>query len=85
MYSLKELVLLVSHAEGGWNLWWESVPQHDDYEVEFPNGDVKEYAANIIAENMLTQVDSDGYYSLTMMKAIIDYKKDNAVAVPKSH
>jgi hypothetical protein len=53
------------------------------YEVEFPNGEVKEYAANIIAENMLTQVDSDGY-SITMMKGIIDYKKDNAVAVPKS-
>jgi hypothetical protein len=53
------------------------------YEVEFPNGDVKEYAANIIAENMLTQVDTDGY-SLTMMKGIIDYKKDDAVAIPKS-
>ena len=53
------------------------------YEVEFPNGDVKEYAANIIAENMLTQVDTDGY-SLTMMKGIIDYKRDDAVAIPKS-
>jgi hypothetical protein len=53
------------------------------YDVEFPNGDIKEYAANIIAENMLTQVDSDGY-SLTMMKGIIDYKRDDAVAVPKS-
>jgi hypothetical protein len=30
------------------------------YEVEFPNGDVKEYAANIIAKNMLTQVNPDG-------------------------
>ena len=30
------------------------------YDVEFPDGQVKEYAANIIAENMLTQVDSDG-------------------------
>jgi hypothetical protein len=53
------------------------------YDVEFPNGDIKEYAANIIAENMLTQVDSDGY-SLTMMKGIIDYERDDAVAVPKS-
>ena len=25
------------------------------YDVEFPDGQVKEYAANIIAENMLTQ------------------------------
>ena len=53
------------------------------YEVEFPDGQVKEYAANIIAENMLTQVDSDGY-STTILKAIIDYRKDEAVAVPKA-
>ena len=44
------------------------------YEVEFPDGQVKEYAANLIMENMLTQVDSDGF-SLMMLKAIIDYKK----------
>ena len=53
------------------------------YEVQFPDGQVKEYAANVIAENMLTQVDSDGF-SLTMLDAIIDYRKDEAVAVPKS-
>ncbi len=53
------------------------------YEVEFPDGTLKEYAANVIAENMLCQVDSDGF-SLTMMKAITDYRKDDAVAVPKT-
>ena len=42
------------------------------YGVEFPNGQVKEYAANIIAENMLTQVDSDGM-STTLMEAILDH------------
>ena len=31
------------------------------YNVEFPDGQVREYSANIIAENMLTHVDSDGY------------------------
>ena len=31
------------------------------YEVEFDDGGVKEYAANIIAENMLMGVDDDGY------------------------
>ena len=31
------------------------------FDVEFPNGQVKEYGANIITENMLTQVDLDGY------------------------
>jgi hypothetical protein len=49
------------------------------YEVEFPDGQLKDYAANVIAENMLSQVDSDGY-SLTMMEAIVDYRKDEAVA-----
>ena len=39
--------------------------------MEFPDGQVKEYAANIIAENMLTQVDSD-----TLMEAIVDHQRD---------
>ena len=52
------------------------------YEVEFPDGQVREYSANVIAENMLTQVDSDGY-SLSLMEAIVDYQKDESVAVAK--
>ena len=27
------------------------------YDIEFPNGDVRKYAANIIAVNLLAQVD----------------------------
>ena len=42
------------------------------YDVEFPDGQVKEYAPNIIAENMLTQVDSDGM-STSLMEAILDH------------
>ena len=53
------------------------------YEVEFPDGQVKDYAANVIAENMLTQVDSDGF-ALTMMDGIINYERDDAVVIPKS-
>ena len=53
------------------------------YEVEFDDGGVKEYAANIIAENMLMGVDDDGY-SITMIEAIVDFQKDEAVAIPKS-
>lgn len=53
------------------------------YGAEFPDGQLKEYAANVIAENMLSQVDSDGF-SLTMMEAITDYRKDDTVAVPKT-
>ena len=41
--------------------------------MEFPDGQVKEYAASIVAENMLTQyVDSHGI-STTLMEAIVDY------------
>ena len=39
--------------------------------MEFPDGQVKEYAAKIIAENMLMQVDSDGM-STTLMEANVD-------------
>ena len=51
--------------------------------TEFPDGPVKDYAANVIAENMLTQVDSDGL-TLTMMDGIINYERDDAVAIQKS-
>ena len=53
------------------------------YEVEFADGQVREYSANLIAENMLTQVDSDGY-SITLMEGIVDHRKDEATAVPKN-
>ena len=53
------------------------------YEVELADGRIKEYGANIIAENMLTQVDSDGF-SLALMEGIIDYKRDDLVAIPKT-
>jgi hypothetical protein len=51
--------------------------------VRFPNGQLKEHAANVIAENMLTQVDSDGF-SLTAMEAISNHRKNEAAAVPKT-
>ena len=52
------------------------------YEVELADGQIKEYGANIITENMLTQVDSDGF-SLSLMEGIIDYKRDDSVAISK--
>ena len=51
------------------------------YDVAFSDGQVKEYGANIIAENMLTQVDSDGY-SLSLMDSIDDHRKDPSQAIP---
>ena len=53
------------------------------YEVELADGRIKEYGANIITENMLTQVDSDGL-SLALMEGIIDYKCDDSIAIPKA-
>ena len=50
------------------------------YDVEFPDGQVKEYAANIIAENMLMQVDSDGMRP-TLMEAIVDHQRDEEKAL----
>ena len=47
------------------------------YEVEFPDGQVKEYAANIIAENLLSQVDLDGF-SKTIFDNIVDYQKSES-------
>ena len=52
------------------------------YEVQFEDGHVKEYSANTITENILTQVDYDGS-TLTIMEGIIDYLKDAATAVTK--
>ena len=49
------------------------------YDIEFPDGQVKEYSANILAENMLSQVDDNGHNRL-MMDAITDFKKDPTAA-----
>jgi hypothetical protein len=51
------------------------------YEVEFPDEELKEYAANILSEIMLSQVDHEGHNSM-LMRDIIDYKRDEAMAVP---
>jgi hypothetical protein len=50
------------------------------HEVEFPSGQVKEYAANVIAEHMLSQINEDGYSS-TLMESIVDHMKDEATTV----
>ncbi len=52
------------------------------YEVEFPDGSVNDYAANILAEALYAQVDVDGNRFL-LLKEIIDHKTD-ATALSKS-
>jgi hypothetical protein len=49
------------------------------YDIEFPDGEIKEYSANIIAQNMYAQVDANGHHH-TLLDSIVDYQKlDNAV------
>lgn len=51
------------------------------YEVEFPDGTIREYSANLIAENLYEQIDDDGHYHSTV-KAIIDHKMtDEAITM----
>jgi hypothetical protein len=50
------------------------------HEVEIPDGELK-YAANILAENMQSQVDDEGH-NILLRRDIVDYKKDDGIAVP---
>ena len=50
------------------------------YDVMFPDGAVCKYAANIIAENMYSKVDSNVHNTLLLME-ITDYSKSE-MAVP---
>lgn len=50
------------------------------YDVEFPDGTVKEYAANIIAENILSQVDDQGF-TITNLDSVVDHRR-SALAIP---
>lgn len=52
------------------------------YEVEFDDGTMCEYAANVIAENMVNQIDMEGF-TVRMLESIVDHKRDHDVAVPK--
>jgi hypothetical protein len=44
------------------------------YEVEFNDGELKEYAANILAENMLSQIDDEGQNILLMRMAVVQFQ-----------
>ena len=53
------------------------------YTVEFPDGSTAEYQANIIAENLFSQSDSEGRQFM-VMKEICDHRKDGR-AIPISN
>ena len=50
------------------------------YQVQFPNGEVTPYAANLIAENMITQCDLDGNQFL-LLESITDHQKDQSAVL----
>jgi hypothetical protein len=52
-----------------------------EYEVEMSDGSIAEYSANVIAENLYSQVDSEGRQYL-IMNEIVDHRKD-ATAISK--
>ena len=45
------------------------------YDVEFSDGKVKKYAANVFSKNILLQVDNERF-TLTLLDSILDFKKD---------
>jgi len=51
------------------------------YDVMFPDGSVQAYGANIIAENLYSQVDEDGH-RYQLLKMIVDHRT-NGHAVSK--
>ena len=53
------------------------------YDLEFLDGSSREYSANVIAENMIFQVDDDGFQT-RIMEGIIYSQMDMRVACPKS-
>ena len=51
------------------------------YDVMFPDGVVCLYAANIISENMYSQIDSNGHHTLLLKKTTYHRKSEMAVPI----
>ena len=58
----------------------ESTAKSLIYDVEFPDGVVKKYSANVIAENILSQVDQSGFHSQSIERIINHERMGNAVS-----
>ena len=52
------------------------------YDVEFQDGQTREYCANVISENMYAQVDTDDH-SYNLLDGIVDFKKES-IAIDKA-
>ena len=56
---------------------------HSTYEVEFADGTTSVLTANIIAQNMLSQVDTEGHH-FQLLQEIVDHRSDGR-AIKKSN
>jgi Reverse transcriptase (RNA-dependent DNA polymerase) len=70
-------------AEGNLIGGYDDNPALDSrvYEVEFSDGQVLEYSANLIAENLYSQVDEEGHHQV-MIDEIIDHQSDASAVKP---
>ena len=50
------------------------------FDIEFPDGAVKQYSANVIAENVLSQVNSSGHHSQFLNRITNHGRLGNAVS-----
>ena len=53
------------------------------YDVDFQDGVIKPHSANVIAQNILNQVNNDGCHS-QMLDSIFDYSKDGSAAAKEN-
>ena len=59
-----------------------SILDKQTYKVEFPDGRLAAYSANVIAENMIAQCDPDGNQHL-LLESIVDHKSDDTAIKDK--
>ena len=54
------------------------------YKVEFPDGEIRLYAVNIIADNIWSQVNPERQH-YAIFKLIVDHHVDSSITVPKEN
>ena len=62
-----------SIGEGNYN----SIHDKSLYELQYPDGTTEQLDSNIIAENILSQFDSEGHY-YQVLTEVTDHKKDRS-------
>lgn len=83
MSLMAKVMKKVSSADNNESKNYNMLQDHSHYEVQFSDGTTEELTANVIAENMLSDVDSEGYH-YQLLSEIVDHKKDGS-AILKSN